>query len=181
MPKVTFMNELVTVEAPAGRTLLDVAEEHGINVFRGLWPELHCGGDGQRSAWCNRCKVWVNGLAPGALGPRTKKEQRKLYVNGALPAQGTMRLACQVVIQGDCEVRTRAGGVERKPNPEWAPDPRPWKWRERWEKRNEQGGDEEGEEGAPKKPAPKPAAKQAVAAASGGGAATPSAPAKPEA
>ena len=55
-----------------------------------------------------------------------------------------MRLACQAVVHGDVEVRTRAGFEEFvKPNPDWAPDPRPWKWKERWDKRNDQPDEDE--------------------------------------
>jgi ferredoxin len=179
------MNELVTVEAPAGKNLLELAEEHGISVFRGIWPELHC----QRTmGWCNRCKVWVTGLQPNAINPRTKKEQSRYRLGGAIPPGGNMRLACQVIVQGDCEVRTRAGGPERARDAEWAPDPRDFKWRERWEKRNEEAAEDD-EEAPKKKPAAKPApaaapAGSAAATAAGGAAAaateTVAAPSKPE-
>jgi len=71
VPKVTFLNEVVTIEVPAGATVRDAADRAGLSLFRGLWPELHCGtfpfvgpllGDGS----CNRCKVWVTPLQPGA-------------------------------------------------------------------------------------------------------------------
>jgi ferredoxin len=84
--KVEFEREGVVVEARAGQTLLDVAEDAGVELFRGLWPALHCR---RRRGWCGRCKVWV-GEAGGAA---------------------TMRLACGVVVgERELRVHTRAGG-----------------------------------------------------------------------
>jgi ferredoxin len=170
MPKVTFLNEQVTVEAKAGQTLLEVAQKSGINLFRGLWQEFHCSSN---QGWCNRCKVWATGLTPDAINPRTKRENQRIRLNGALPKTGTMRLACQVVVSGDCEVRSRAG-FERSATLEWAPDPRPFKWRERWEKRNDEPDEDEEKpkKTAPAKAAPKPAAAPAEAGTGTGTAAT---------
>jgi ferredoxin len=151
VPKITFMNEQVTVEVPAGTNLLDAAEQGGIDVFRGIWPGLHCGvAPFFARGSCNRCKLWVSPLAEGAVNPKTRKETSGLRLNGTIPASGNLRLACQVTVSGDVEVRTRAGGPERKPNPDWAPDPRPSKWKERWEtaKAGGGGGEEEPEEEA---------------------------------
>jgi ferredoxin len=153
LPKVTFVNEQITVEAQPGQTLLDVAEKSGINVFRGIWQGLHCSSGG----WCNRCKVWATPLEGGALNAKTSSELSGFRLGGRIPKHGTLRLACQAKISGDVEVRTRSG-FEKAPTVEWQPDPRPFKWRERWEKRNEE--DEE-------KPAKK-AAPAKVAAATGG-------------
>lgn len=124
MPKVTFQNEIVTVDVPAGTTLLDAAQKAGVDVFRGLWSDYHCPTFPFSSyGSCNRCKVWVTGLSPDAVNPRTRKEIQGWRVNGALPAIGNQRLACQVVVQGDVEVRTRAGGPPRAQTTEWLPDP----------------------------------------------------------
>ncbi len=154
MPKVVFLNEQCTVEAKPGQTLLQVAEENGINLFRGIWPGLHCG---SVTGWCNRCKVWASGLAPGAINERTSKEKRRFRINGALPSYGTARLACQVVLQGDCEVRTRPGFPHPVQTLEWQSDPRSSKWRDRWEHRNDEPAEEE-----------KPKAKAGAKAAAGG-------------
>ena len=153
MPKVTFVNEQITVEAKPGENLLEVCERNEINVFRGLFQGFHCGG---AKGWCNRCKVWATPLQPGALNERTGAEKRRLRVNGAIPLHGTMRLACQVVVQGDVEVRTRSG-FEVAPNADWQPDPRPFKWKDRWDRRNDEPEEDEGKK--------KPAAAKAKAAA----------------
>jgi ferredoxin len=137
VPKVTFLNELITVDAKAGQTLRDVAEKTGINLFRGLFQGVHCSGN---QGWCNRCKVWATPLAEGALNPRTRKEKRGFRLNGKLPPNGNMRLACQTVVSGDCEVRTRPGYVQMRPQSlAWDADPRPSKWRDRWDNRKQAG------------------------------------------
>ena len=157
LPKVTFLNEQITASAEPGQTLLEVAEKHGINLFRGIFQELHCN---RVSGWCNRCKVWASATAPGAINPRTAKENMPLRINGALPKEGNMRLACQVIVSGDCEVRTRSGFVQSE-SLEWAPDPRHFKWRDRWDRRN----DEPDEDEKPKKaPVAKPVAAKTAAA-----------------
>ena len=35
-------NAKAVVEARAGQSLLEVAEAAGVEIFRGMWPELHC-------------------------------------------------------------------------------------------------------------------------------------------
>jgi hypothetical protein len=108
--------------------------------------------------------VWAAPVVPGAINEKTRTELRS-RINGTVPAHGTMRLACQAVVNGDIEVRTRAGFEEFvKPNPDWAPDPRPSKWKERWEKRNDEP-DEDEEKPKKKAATAKPAAAKPVEAA----------------
>ncbi len=141
MPKVRFEREDITVEAPAGQNLLRLAEKAGINVFRGMWPELHCESGG---GWCNRCKVWVKPLAEGAVNPPTKKETSPFRLNGRVT--GNQRLACQVIVSGDIVVHTRVGGPAVKANPDWQPSQENTKWKERWANRKTGGGGDEAEE-----------------------------------
>jgi ferredoxin len=140
MPKVTFEREQIVVEARSGQNLLEVAEQAGVDVFRGMWKELHCK---RMPGWCNRCKVWVKPETPNAINPPTSKERSPFRLNGRVT--GTMRLACQVQVNGDCSVHTRSGGPDIKPNPNWAPTDEKTAWKERWEKRHEAkgGADEE--------------------------------------
>ena len=128
--KVRYEREDNTVEAKAGQNLLQVAEKAGISVFRGMWPELHCGGS---SAWCNRCKVWVKPLAEGAVNPPTGKETSPLRINGRV--HGNQRLACQVVLSGDVVVHTRVGGPAVQQNQDWQASTESSKWKDRWTNR----------------------------------------------
>jgi ferredoxin len=119
VPKVEFEREGIVVDAPAGQTLLEVAETAGIEVFRGIWPGLHCG---KSRGWCNRCKVWVHAEPADAVNPPTATERGRLRLNGRV--SGSMRLACQVQLRGDVRVHTRAGGPGLRPSlvagaPEW--------------------------------------------------------------
>jgi ferredoxin len=139
MPKVTFEREGITVEARAGQTVLEVAEQAGIDVFRGMWPELHCGSAAK--GWCNRCKIWVKPSTSGAVNAPTAVERRPRLLTARV--SGTMRLACQVQVSGDVEVHTRSGGAPVRTNMVWEEVPGPTKWKERWEKRHEKGGGEE--------------------------------------
>jgi ferredoxin len=143
MPKVTFEREQIVVEAPRGATLLDVCEKTGIDVFRGMWTDLHCK---RVKGWCNRCKVWVKPETPSSVNPPTAAERMPLRLNGRV--SGTMRLACQVQVLGDLTVHTRAGGPEVKSNARWEPTTEPSRWKERWEKRHETKGQPEEEDSA---------------------------------
>lgn len=141
MPKVTFEREQIVVDAPQGSTLLDVAEKAGVDVFRGMWPGLHCN---RMKGWCNRCKVWVRGDSPNAINPPTGQEKMPLRLNGRV--SGSMRLACQVQVSGDVTVHTRAGGPEVKQDSDWQQPTMGSAWKTRWEKRHEAKGKADEEE-----------------------------------
>lgn len=105
MPKVHFVNEALTVDAPQGTSLRDVAIQQGIELYRGMWTHINCRGNGI----CGRCRVWL--LSPGATASSPSLAERAHRVSGK------MRLACQVGIVGDVDIRTRPIGptvVERK-------------------------------------------------------------------
>lgn len=97
MPKVHFLNEAITVTVPAGSNLLDVAEQNGIQIYRGMWPHMNCGGRGL----CGRCGVWV---------PRSEGASGRTLFERFRRVQGELRLACRVRVMGDVEVRTRPIG-----------------------------------------------------------------------
>ena len=111
MPKVEFEREGVVIDARAGQTLLEIADAAGVELFRGIWPQLHCQ---RRRGWCNRCKVWVRASIPTAINTPTEIERTRLRLNGRV--RGTMRLACQVEVRGDVNVQTRAGGPPPRPS-----------------------------------------------------------------
>jgi ferredoxin len=132
MPKITFEREEIVVDARPGQTVLEAAEQAGIDVFRGMWPALHCD---RMKGWCNRCKVWVKPSDPQAVNPPTSKERSPLRLNGRVG--GSLRLACQVQVSGDVIVHTRVGGPEVKQTATWDAAAEPSKWKERWDRRKD--------------------------------------------
>lgn len=155
MPKVSFAREGVVVDARPGQTLLEIAESSGISIFRGMWPGLHCR---RWKGWCNRCKVWVKPLGDAAVNPPTGAERAYLRLNGRV--SGTLRLACQVAVNGEVEVHTRAGGSVVLANVVWEATTEPSRWKDRWEKRARDTGDEEPETDAAAEAAASATAKQ---------------------
>jgi len=89
MPKVTFKSDGKTVEVPAGTPLTQVAEDNGASI------PFSC-----KAGVCVSCLVnIVSGMEN--LSPPTENEKATLEGFGAKPNQ---RLACQVTVNGDCEV-----------------------------------------------------------------------------
>ena len=102
MPKVRFLNELVSAEVPPHATLREVAMQQGVELYRGMWTHVNCRGNGV----CGRCRVWVlehDRARPGA-------SERSLREHAHIRVTGTMRLACQVRVLSDLDVRTRPSG-----------------------------------------------------------------------
>src|SRR5687768_2218797 len=109
MPKVTFMNEAVTVEVEHGKTLKEIADQKGINLFEGFSASYHCSGTGRCLG--AGCRVWVLPRAANAVNGRTFWERIRPTHSGSV------RLACQVAVQGEVEVRTQPGAlIENQPN-----------------------------------------------------------------
>jgi len=89
MPKVTFKNDNLTVDCPAGTKLVDLAESKGASI------NFSC-----KEGVCLTCLInVVSGMEN--LNPMTENEKSTLEAFGATPAQ---RLACQVVVNGDCTI-----------------------------------------------------------------------------
>jgi ferredoxin len=91
MPKVTYKNDNITVEVPAGSKLVDVAEQNGFNI------NFSC-----KEGVCLTCLI---NILDGAkhLNEMTENEKSTLEAFGAKENQ---RLACQVIINGDCEIES---------------------------------------------------------------------------
>ena len=91
MPKVTFKNDNLTVECPAGTKLVDLCEQKGASV------NFSC-----KEGVCLTCLInVVSGLEN--LGQKTENEKSTLEAFGA---QANQRLACQVVVNGDCVIES---------------------------------------------------------------------------
>ncbi len=89
MAKVEFKKDGISVDVPAGTALMNICDEHGASVA------FSC-----RVGACTSCLVTVlSGLEN--LSPMTEQEKITLEGFGAKPNQ---RLACQVVVNGDCVI-----------------------------------------------------------------------------
>lgn len=88
MLKVSFEMESVTVEVPAGSTLLDAAHKAGIVLQRGFAEAHPCGGRGACSG--PGCAVYLR-TDKSAVSPPTWKE--RLFYRRIL--RNNRRLACQ--------------------------------------------------------------------------------------
>jgi ferredoxin len=106
MPKVKFLKEKIELDVPQGANLRSAAREAGIEVYKGIEKYLNCRGLGL----CGTCKVLVK-KGMENLSPRTLREKfnmnfHPLTMLAALGHENEMRLACQVQVNGDCEVET---------------------------------------------------------------------------
>ena len=89
MPDVTFTydNQKRTVTDSEGKTLLQIALDHGVPM------EHACGGNG----FCTTCMCKVR-EGMGSLSPRNEREENMGIVNDP------ERLSCQTTVHGDVSV-----------------------------------------------------------------------------
>ena len=112
MPKVVFVNqknEKQEVEVEAGSNLRTAAQKAGIEVYKGISRYLNCLGHGM----CGTCRVLVKSGMDN-LSPRTVLEKINLNLHpitmlASIGHENEMRLACQVMVNGDCTVETTPG------------------------------------------------------------------------
>ena len=93
--KVTFLPMGVTVEAPAGHSVLDAALNHGIDL------DHACGG----VCGCSTCHVIVR---QGFAGLPEASEREEDMLDNAPFLTSTSRLGCQVEITSDLTVEIPA-------------------------------------------------------------------------
>src|SRR6476659_9761204 len=105
VPKVTFVNENRTVEVERGASLRYAALENDVPLYCmwfGLSKLANCHGNGL--CWTDRVEI-----SPAtAVNPKTALENAMTRV--ASRKNPLARLACQVEVLDDCEVRTRCKG-----------------------------------------------------------------------
>jgi ferredoxin len=105
VPKVTFVNEKKTIEVERGASLRYAAIENGIPLYCmwfGLSKFANCHGNGL--CWTDRVRI----TPASAVTTKTVLE-KAMNQFGSLPKKGdpSVRLACQIEVLEDCEVRTR--------------------------------------------------------------------------
>lgn len=109
MPKVTFKKEKKTVEVPEGANLRKVAQNAGVEVYKGLHKYLHCPGLGL----CGSCRVYVkkgkeNLTQPSIIEKFTTQIGNPEAQFAFIGHEEELRLSCQCRVTGDVEVETAA-------------------------------------------------------------------------
>ncbi|HEY4643925.1 MAG TPA: 2Fe-2S iron-sulfur cluster-binding protein, partial [Bacteroidota bacterium] len=102
MAVITFLREGKKLDVPAGANLRKVALKAGISVYRGKDVVLNCRGN----MLCGTCRVEV--LDGKSTTPRSALEEfilrGRFLIARKMPE--TLRLSCQVAVNGDMSVRT---------------------------------------------------------------------------
>jgi ferredoxin len=105
VPKVTFVNEQRTVEVEPGASLRYAALENDVPLYCmwfGASKFANCHGNGL--CWTDRVRV----SPANAINPRTPLEMAMNTIGTRKKNRDPqVRLACQVQVFEDCEVRTR--------------------------------------------------------------------------
>lgn len=108
MPKIQAetANGLIETEAPAGKKLVLVIEDAGVDILH------RCGGN----ARCTTCRVEMLEGDPGEMGDL---ERNRLAVEAELAPN--IRLSCQIRVQSDLKVRVvnqaSVRGMDAGPRP----------------------------------------------------------------
>lgn len=107
MPTVTFVNEKKSIEVPKGANLRREAMKAGVQLYPFPHNYLNCMGLGL----CTSCRVTVKkGLENcSTQGVREKVGMiaHPLTFFARIGNESTLRLACQMQINGDVEVQTQ--------------------------------------------------------------------------
>ncbi|HYG77414.1 MAG TPA: 2Fe-2S iron-sulfur cluster-binding protein [Planctomycetota bacterium] len=94
MPKITFEKQRIQVLAPMHSNLREIAVANGIPIYAGLAKVANCRGNGR----CGTCQVELQG---NGIKPRNAIEEAKLK------DAPNLRLACQIEVLGDLNVKTQ--------------------------------------------------------------------------
>lgn len=108
MPTVTFVNEKKSIEVPAGANLRREAIKAGVQLYPVPHNYVNCMGFGL----CTSCKVIVkkgleNCSNQGLYEKFTMLTLNPLTFFARIGNEKTLRLACQMQVNGDIEVQTQ--------------------------------------------------------------------------
>ena len=108
MPVVKFVKEKKEIQVPQGANLRKEAIKAGINLYPHIHRLLNCHGFAQ----CGSCRVKIlkgmeNTSEMGAMEKFRFKYVPDAVAMAYLGNEDTMRLACQVEVNGDIEVETQ--------------------------------------------------------------------------
>ena len=107
MPKINFVNEKVTVDAPDGEDIRSVARHNGVQLYSGPHRLFNCMGWGQ----CGSCNVIIrngskNCSQKGFLERMWKWVHPLLGIKILSNEGKDVRLVCQAKVHGDVDVET---------------------------------------------------------------------------
>lgn len=98
MPKMTFVcknGERVTVDAPVGLSVMEIAQKHNIREIEGA-----CGG----SLACATCHVYVDpGWWDKCLPEGKRSDAEEDMLDLAFDLRKSSRLSCQIVMREDLD------------------------------------------------------------------------------
>lgn len=97
MPEISFIKQKRKIIVEAGANLREAAIKEYLSVYPHLFKILNCRGN----SLCGTCAVEI---VSGQVDPPDEKEQQKL--KGRLKKNPNIRLACQLTVNNDLEVRT---------------------------------------------------------------------------
>ena len=100
MPVVKFVNEKKEIEVPKGANLRTESLRAGIQLHPGIHQVLNCRGLAQ----CASCRVLITQGMNNASPPTMMEKLRRTYLLAYIGNEATMRLACQVQVEGDMTV-----------------------------------------------------------------------------
>jgi len=108
MPIVKFVKEKKEIEVPTGANLRKEALRAGVALYPGVHKVLNCHGLSN----CGSCRVnitqGIENAGTAWSAPWNKLEKIRLGMSLAyIGNEATMRLACQVSVDGDMSVETQ--------------------------------------------------------------------------
>ncbi|MFQ5672450.1 MAG: 2Fe-2S iron-sulfur cluster-binding protein [Nitrospinales bacterium] len=97
MPVVSFVNQKRKITVETGANLREAAIKEYISVYPHVFKILNCRGN----SLCGTCAVEI---VSGQVDPPNDREKEKL--KNRLKKNPNIRLACQLTVKDDLEVRT---------------------------------------------------------------------------
>lgn len=103
MPVVKFVNEKKEIEVPKGACLRTEALRAGVQVHPGIHQIANCFGN----SMCASCRVLITQGMENAGPPTVMERMRRTFLLAYLGNESSMRLSCQVTVEGDMTVVTQ--------------------------------------------------------------------------
>jgi len=97
MPEISFVKQNRKITVENGANLRSAAIHEYLSIYPHIFKILNCRGN----SLCGTCAVEI---VSGKVDPPNDREKEKL--GGKLKKNPNIRLACQLTVNGDLEVRT---------------------------------------------------------------------------